>query len=178
MRGRPGLFIFAVLALAACDGGASRPIRATGSSTVFPFTKAVGDAFVAAEPGRKQPAIEATGTTAGIRRFCEGAGYEHADILNASRRMRRAEFDKCQANGTGDLIELPIGLDGIALAESNAGPKLQLTRKDLYLALAANPLGKPNAARPGKTSTRSSPPSRSSYWARPRAAARATPLSS
>jgi len=150
MAGRLGLLACALLALTACDGGASRPIRAIGSSTVFPFTKAVADAFVAAKSGRKEPAIESTGTTAGIRRFCEGAGYEHADILDASRRLRRAEFDKCQANGVGEILEIPIGLDGIALAESNAGPKLQLTRKDIYLALAASPMGKPNAAKTWK----------------------------
>jgi phosphate transport system substrate-binding protein len=146
MPGRFGLLAFATLMLASCDGGSSRQIRAVGSSTVYPFTKAVADAFVQAKAGRKAPAIESTGTTAGIRRFCEGAGYEHADVLNASRRMRRAEFDKCQANGVGDLMEIPIGLDGIAFAESNTGPGLALTRKDIYLALAANPMGKLNTA--------------------------------
>lgn len=147
MLGRLGVLAFATLALAACDGGSSRQIRAVGSSTVYPFTRAVADAFVQAKDGRKAPSIESTGTTAGIRGFCEGAGYTFADIANASRRMRRAEFDKCQANGVGDILEIPIGLDGIALAESNAGPKLRLSRKDIYLALAANPMGKPNTAR-------------------------------
>jgi phosphate transport system substrate-binding protein len=150
MAARLGLVMLAALALGSCDGGSSRQIRAIGSSTVYPFTKAVADAFVAAKSGRKEPLIESTGTGAGVKRFCEGAGYEHADILNASRRMRRAEFDKCQANGVGDILEIPIGLDGIALAESNAGPKLQLSRKDIYLALAADPKGKPNAAKTWK----------------------------
>jgi phosphate transport system substrate-binding protein len=150
MSGRFATLACVTLALASCDGGSTRPIKAVGSSTVYPFTKAVADAFVGAQKGRKEPAIESTGTTAGIRRFCEGAGYDYPDIANASHRMRRAEFDKCQTNGVGDILEIPIGLDGIALAESNAGPKLQLSSKDIYLALAANPLGKPNAAKTWK----------------------------
>lgn len=150
MLGRLGVLACATLALAACDGSASREIRAVGSSTVYPFSRAVADAFVEGGKGRKAPSIESIGTGAGIRRFCEGAGYAHPDIADASRRMRRVEYDRCQSNGVGDIMEIPIGLDGIALAESNAGPKLQLTRKDLYLALAANPKGKPNAAKTWK----------------------------
>ena len=153
MLARLGLITLASFTLAACDALSAltpREIRVVGSSTVYPFTRTVADAFVEAKKGRRTPVIESTGTGAGIARFCEGAGSSHADIVNASRRMRRVEFDTCKANGVGDIIEVPIGLDGIALAESNAGPKLALTRKDLYLALAANPLGKPNTAKTWK----------------------------
>lgn len=150
MPGRIGLLACASFALASCDGGSGRAIKATGSSTVHPFTKAVADAFVEARSGRAAPEIESTGTGAGFIRFCEGVGYEYPDIANASRRMKRAEYNKCQAKGVGEILEVPIGLDGIAFAESNAGPKLQLTRKDIYLALAANPRGKPNATKTWK----------------------------
>lgn len=152
MPGRSGALtcVALSLALAACDGSSSREIRAVGSSTIYPFTRTVAEAFVEGKKGRKAPSIESIGTGAGIRRFCEGAGYAHPDIADASRRMRRIEYDRCQSNGVGDIIEVPIGLDGIALAESNAGPKLQLTREDLYLALAANPKGKTNAAKTWK----------------------------
>jgi phosphate transport system substrate-binding protein len=150
MPGRLVLFAGALLALTSCDGGSSREIRAIGSSTVYPFTKAVAEAFVRADGSRRQPAVESIGTAAGIKSFCDGAGFAHADIVNASRRMKRAEFDKCVANKVGDVMEIPIGLDGIALAESNAGPKLALSRKDIYLALAAMPRGKPNTARTWK----------------------------
>lgn len=150
MLGRLAILGCAAFALASCDGGSSRPIKIVGSSTVYPFTRVVADSFLTDGKGRKEPLIESTGTTAGIRRFCEGSGYDFPDIANASHRMRRTEFDKCKANGVGEIMEIPIGLDGIALAESNAGPKLQLARKDIYLALAANPMGKPNAARTWK----------------------------
>lgn len=146
MTGRLALGAFAILALSACNGN-SRTIRAMGSSTVYPFTSAVADAFVAAKSGRKAPTIKSVGTGPGIQRFCEGAGSKFPDIADASRRMHKSEYDKCRANKVGEIIEVPIGLDGVALAESNAGPKLALTSKDLYLALAAAPMGKPNTAR-------------------------------
>lgn len=132
------------LTLAACSNQAT-PIAITGSSTVYPFTKAVADRFVTTAKDTAAPKIEEVGTIAGIKTFCAGAGAP--DVLDASRRINRKEFAICQANHVGDVMEIPIGLDGIALAESDAGPKLQVTDKDLYLALAANPLGKTNTAK-------------------------------
>lgn len=150
MLGRLGLLAFTTLTLVSCDGTSFRAINVVGSSTVLPFTKAVAAAFVAEDDSRRTPVIESTGTGGGMIRFCEGVGAKYPDIVNASRRMRATEFDTCQANGVKEIIEVPIGLDGIALAESNDGPKLALTRKDIYLALAANPMGKPNTARTWK----------------------------
>lgn len=134
-----------MLALAACDH-APAPIRIIGSSTVYPFTKVVAAAFVDAKKG-VQPIVEETGTVAGFARFCTAETADSADIADASRRMSKAEYQLCQANKVGDIMEVPIGLDGIAVAESTAGPKMALTSKDLYLALAANPMGKPNTAK-------------------------------
>jgi phosphate transport system substrate-binding protein len=45
------------------------------------------------------------------------------------------------------VIEIQVGIDGIAFAEAKNGPKMQLTPTDLYKALAANPGGKVNTAR-------------------------------
>ncbi|NLS27220.1 hypothetical protein S2M10_22140 [Sphingomonas sp. S2M10] len=150
MLGRLALIAFSALALSSCDGSATREIRVVGSSTVYPFTTAVAEAFVNAKSGRKAPVVESIGSGAGIRRFCEGVGAQFPDIANASRRMTRNEYDRCQTDKVGDIIEVVIGLDGVALAESNQGPKLQLTKKDIYLALAANPDGKPNTAKTWK----------------------------
>ena len=149
MSVRLGLAVFAVLVpmlgLAACSKPAE--LRSAGSSTVYPFTKAVGEAFVKAKSGRQAPTVESTGTQPGLMRFCESGNDDSFDIADASRQITSAEFNRCKQNGVGDVIEVPIGLDGLALAESNQGPKLDLTKKDIYLALAANPLGKPNAAK-------------------------------
>lgn len=144
------------LALAACNdaastgaagGGSRQEIRIVGSSTVFPFAKAVAEAFAKADPARKAPVAESTGTGGGIEQFCEGVGANTPDIANASRRMKKSEFETCQKNGVTDIIEIQVGIDGIALAESNKGQKFSLTPADVYKALAANPFGKPQTAK-------------------------------
>lgn len=149
------LLAVSALALAACQdqagggsagGGARDQIRAVGSSTVFPFATAVAEQFVNNNPGMKSPIIESTGTGAGMKLFCAGVGAGHPDIENASRRMKASEFELCQKNGVKDIIEVQIGIDGLAFAESLKGPKFKLTPKQIYEALAANPYGKPNKA--------------------------------
>jgi phosphate transport system substrate-binding protein len=145
--GRLSLIAAAALTLAGCDSDTAREIRVVGSSTVYPFTTAVAETFVNQGGGRKAPVVESIGTGAGLKRFCEGVGWEFPDIANASRRIKKSEYALCQANGVGEIMEIQIGVDGVALAEANNGPRLTLTKKHVYLALAANPMGKPNSAR-------------------------------
>jgi phosphate transport system substrate-binding protein len=137
----------AALMLAACDGNTAREIRVVGSSTVYPFTTAVAETFVNQGGGRKAPVVESIGTGGGLKRFCEGVGWQYPDIANASRRIKKSEWALCVKNGVGEVLEVQIGIDGVALAEANDGPRLQLSKKDVYLALAADPFGRPNAAR-------------------------------
>ena len=145
---KAALFALPILALGACNENSSRDyIRVVGSSTVYPFTTAVAEAFVNNRPGSKTPVVESTGTGAGAKLFCAGVGPQHPDILDASRALKPGELENCKANGVDGIMEVQVGLDGVALAESNKGPRFQLTKKDIYLALAANPQGKPNAAR-------------------------------
>lgn len=139
-------------ALAACGGpqaGGSRDqIKAVGSSTVYPFAKAAAEEFARAYSGQyKSPIIESTGTGGGIKLFCSGVGTEHPDIVNASRRMKASELESCQANGVTEVVEIEVGKDGIAVAESKEGPTFGLTTAQIYEALAKEPYGKPNTAR-------------------------------
>ena len=134
------------LALMACGsngaGGASRDqIKAVGSSTVYPFAKAVSETFTRSNPNFKSPIIESTGTGGGMNLFCQGVGAETPDIANASRRMKASEFENCQQNGVTDIIEIQVGLDGIALASAQGGIQMDLTPKMVYEALAAAPYG-------------------------------------
>ena len=142
------------LALAGCQdqanggGAGSRDqIKAVGSSTVYPFTTIVAEQFVGSNADARAPVIESTGTGAGMKLFCAGIGAGHPDIENASRRMKAVEYAACARNGVRDVIEIQIGIDGIAFAESKRGPAMSLTPADLYRALAATPGGKPNTAR-------------------------------
>ncbi|HEY1125286.1 MAG TPA: substrate-binding domain-containing protein [Sphingobium sp.] len=147
---RYALLAASVLMLAGCQnqassggGAAARDqIRAVGSSTVFPFATTVSELFVQANPGMKSPITESTGTGAGMKLFCAGVGAQHPDIENASRRMKKSEFEQCKANGVTDIVEIQIGVDGLAFAESVKGPGFKLTPKLIYEALAADPYGK------------------------------------
>jgi phosphate transport system substrate-binding protein len=142
------------LALSACGGSggsasaARDHVTAVGSSTVYPFATAVAEAF--AKAGNQSPVIESTGTGAGMKLFCAGVGAQHPDIENASRRMKKSEFEECQKNGVIEIVEIQVGIDGIAFAEAKQGPGMKLTPLDVYKALAANPFGKPNTAKSWK----------------------------
>jgi phosphate transport system substrate-binding protein len=144
------------LALAACDGSGGNAsdsrdsIRAVGSSTVYPFAKKVAEEFVAANPGMKSPLIESTGTGGGIKLFCAGVGAQHPDIVNASRRLKKSEFEDCQKNGVTDIVEVQVGLDGIAFASAKGGITMNLTPAIVYKALAAKPFGKDQTAKTWK----------------------------
>jgi phosphate transport system substrate-binding protein len=116
-------------------------IYASGSSTVFPFTQAVAAQFHAAHPQLPAPQVEEVGTGAGIAKFCGGVGNEFPDIADASRRMRAEEEAECRAHGVTDIAELQIGMDGIAFIQSPGAPKIALTPKQIYEALAAEPYG-------------------------------------
>jgi phosphate transport system substrate-binding protein len=138
------------LALAACGGpgggGSARDSAwAVGSSTVYHFASAVAEET--AKGGAKAPKIEQNGTGAGIKLFCAGVGSQHPDIANASRRMKKSEYEDCAKNGVDKIIEIQVGLDGIAFAEGKDGPDMKLTPEDVYKALAANPFGKPNTSK-------------------------------
>jgi len=142
-------------ALAACGGNGGNSatrdsIRAAGSSTVYPFAKAVAEAFSRDNPNFKAPIIESIGSGAGIEAFCKGEGFETPDIANASRRMKASEFETCKTNGVTDIVEIQVGLDGIALASAKGGITMNLTPKIIYEALAANPYGKPQTAKTWK----------------------------
>ena len=126
------------LAVAGTTGVASArdQIRIVGSSTVFPFTQAVAEQF-ANMTGMTAPVVESTGTGGGMKIFCQGVGEEHADITGASRAMKQSEYDDCQANGVTGVTEVQIGFDGIAFANARGGAELNVSKVQLFQALAA-----------------------------------------
>lgn len=146
--------IAATMLLASCGsspGGATRDsIRAVGSSTVYPFAKAVAESLARSNPDIKSPIIESTGTGGGMKLFCAGVGAQHPDVENASRRIKKSEFEECQANGVKDVVEIQVGLDGIAFADAKKGQNLKLTPVIVYKALAAKPFGKEQTAKTWK----------------------------
>lgn len=134
-------------ALAACgsggtEGGAARQqLQVVGSSTVYPFTTAVAEQFQRDNPN-VSVVVESTGTGAGMKLFCGGVGANFPDIENASRQIKKSEYDACAAAGVKNVIEVPIGIDGLAFIQAKGSQALNLTQADIYKALAANPFGK------------------------------------
>ncbi len=137
------------LALGGCGQGESTRdnIRAVGSSTVYPFAKLVAESFARSHPDYPSPLVESTGTGGGMNLFCAGLGANTPDMANASRRMEPEEFANCQANGVEEVVEIPIGFDGLALASARGGITMNLTPELVYRALAAQPYGRPQTAR-------------------------------
>jgi len=136
------LFIASALSAQFASAGRSN-INIVGSSTVYPFSTVVAERF-----GRstdfKTPKVESTGSGGGMKLFCQGVGVQHPDITNASRRIKKSEYDLCHNNGVNEIIEVLIGYDGIVIANSRKATRMKLTRKDIFLALAArvpNPNG-------------------------------------
>lgn len=110
-------------------------IRIVGSSTVFPFATAVAENF-----GRSTqypaPIVESTGSGGGLKLFCQGVGVQHPDITNASRRMEPGEYELCQENGVDKITEVKIGNDGIVLANARGTDSIDVSREQLWQALA------------------------------------------
>lgn len=110
-------------------------INIVGSSTVFPFSTAVAETF--GRTGKfNTPKVESTGTGGGMKLFCGGVGVDHPDITNASRQMKASEFENCQKAGVTEITEVKIGFDGIAIANAKSAKQLDLSLKDIFLALA------------------------------------------
>ena len=111
-------------------------LNIVGSSTVYPFSSVVAEQF--GKGGNfKTPKVESTGTGGGIKLFCGGVGVEHPDIANASRKMKKSEYDACQKAGVTEIAEVKLGDDGILWAYSKKSKtKWELTSKEIYQALA------------------------------------------
>ena len=124
----------AALTLSSMSVMARDNISIVGSSTVYPFATVVAEKF-GKTTQFKTPTIESTGSGGGMKLFCAGNGTSHPDITNASRRIKKSEFDSCTKNGV-EVAEVLIGFDGIVVANSKKSALLKLTRKDLFLALA------------------------------------------
>lgn len=125
-----------LIALSAVPAFAARDqIRIVGSSTVYPFTTTVAEAFGKAS-GMKTPVVESTGTGGGMKLFCSGVGEDTPDFTNASRAIKKSEFETCVKNGVTDIVEIKVGFDGLSLAQSKDAKPFELSKLQIFLALA------------------------------------------
>jgi len=127
--------------LATTPAFARDQIRVVGSSTVYPFTTAAAEQF--GQGGAfKTPIVESTGTGGGFKLFCAGEGESTPDINDASRPMTDSEKELCKANGITKVTEIPVGYDGIVLANAKGAYAFDLTKKQIFMALAKELPGK------------------------------------
>jgi phosphate transport system substrate-binding protein len=111
---------------AEADTSVEGTVDITGSSTVEPLSTLTAEAFGAQNPD-VAISVEGPGTGDGFARFCEGG----ADITGASRPIKAEELEACAAAGV-EVIELPVGLDGISLVVPLESPIECLSFADLY----------------------------------------------
>jgi phosphate transport system substrate-binding protein len=89
--------------------GGQQQISIDGGAVGFSLALAVAEEYQALNPSAKV-SVAAAGTGAGFSRFCAGT----LDIAVASRTIRKEEIETCAKNGI-EFIELPMGLDGLAV---------------------------------------------------------------
>ncbi|MEW9921891.1 substrate-binding domain-containing protein [Marimonas sp. MJW-29] len=130
----------AIAALSATAAAARDQVQIAGSSTVLPYASIVAELF-GDNTDFPIPVVESGGSSAGLKRFCEGVGENTIDIANASRQIREKEIEACAANGVTDIIEVRIGYDGIVFASQQSGPAFTAFEpSDVFNAIGAKVL--------------------------------------
>ncbi|SDJ73387.1 substrate-binding domain-containing protein [Aliiruegeria lutimaris] len=126
----------AIAAVSATAAAARDNVQVAGSSTVLPYASIVAEAF-GENFDFPTPVVESGGSSAGLKRFCEGVGENTIDIANASRKIKDSEIQACAEAGVKDIIEVRIGYDGIVFASQTNGPAFTaLEPADIFNALS------------------------------------------
>jgi phosphate transport system substrate-binding protein len=129
------IFITAVAVMISSQAIARDQIKIVGSSTVYPYSTVVAERF--GKQGKfKTPVVESTGTGGGFKSFCGGVGVQHPDMTGASRAIKKDEVELCVKNGVTEIIELPIGNDGLTFAHSVKAKDANFTKAQLWKAIA------------------------------------------
>ncbi|MEO0825334.1 MAG: phosphate ABC transporter substrate-binding protein PstS family protein [Cyanobacteria bacterium J06635_15] len=114
-------FVGTTLAVAATAGLAvpaisqsGTEIKIDGSSTVFPITEAMAEAYGG------NVTVGVSGTGGGFRKFCAG----ETDISNASREIKEEEIAECAASGI-EYVKFDVAFDAITVVVPNDSPLVQ-----------------------------------------------------
>ena len=124
----------AVVLFSSLAQAAEQSIKVVGSSTVYPFTTVVAERF-GKDTKYGTPIVESTGTGGGMKLFCAGIGINTPSVTNASRAIKSKEAALCEKNGVS-FVEFKVGNDGIAFANSVKGPKIDVTKEQLWQAMS------------------------------------------
>jgi phosphate transport system substrate-binding protein len=128
--------VVAVVAIATSTSAAlaqqAFTIQIDGSSTVFPISEAVAEAFQQQTHGRIRVAVGESGSSAGLRKFCRGEIH----IADASRPIRGSEMATCRAAGIS-FVEIPVAFDGLSVVVHPSNPMNSITVAQLRQIWAA-----------------------------------------
>ena len=125
----------ATVALAACGnsetqapagGSSSESVQIDGSSTVFPLSEAVAEAFTTSQTGGARVTVGESGTGGGFRKFCRG----ETQVQGASRPISTEEMSACAEAGV-TYVEVPIAFDGISVVVHPSSPVTNITAAEL-----------------------------------------------
>lgn len=129
------IFITAVAVMISSQAIARDQLKITGSSTVYPYSTVVAERF--GKQGKfKTPVVESVGTGGGFKSFCGGVGVQHPDMTGASRAIKKDEMELCVKNGVTEIIELPVGNDGLTFAHSVKAKDANFSKLQLWKAIA------------------------------------------
>lgn len=103
----------------------SGAIETDGSSTVYPLSEAVIEEYAAAQPQVKVTASP-SGSSTGIKRLIAG----EIDVAASSRKIKDEEIQTAKAAGI-DVVELQVGIDGIAVVANPNNPVENITFEEL-----------------------------------------------
>jgi phosphate transport system substrate-binding protein len=125
----------AIATVSATTAAARDQVQVAGSSTVLPYASIVAEAF-GENFDFPTPVVESGGSSAGLKRFCEGVGENTIDVANSSRRIKKNEIKACAEAGVSDIIEVRIGYDGIVFASDVQGNSFEFTPVQWYNAIS------------------------------------------
>lgn len=118
-----GLACLLGMSVAACaERSPIQQVRVDGSSTVFPVSERVAEAFQIRYGRRIRVPLGEAGTGGGFAKFCRG----EVDIVGASRPIEHDEMEACGEAGIG-FIEVPIVFDGITVVVNRDNPIQSMT---------------------------------------------------
>lgn len=108
--------------------------RSVGATSVYPFSKKVAELF-AKDHDALAPLIISTGTGQGMALFCGKSQHAFSpDFTTASRPIKDKELEMCHVQGVKEILEVPLGYDGIILGIKKDGPLFNVTLEEIFLA--------------------------------------------
>lgn len=108
----------------------SGSVTISGSSTVEPISIRVAELFEDVAPD-VSVTVDGPGTGDGFKLFCEG----ETDISDASRQIKDSEKESCFENGIDNIVELKVGVDGIAVMTNAANTAVECLSFEQLFAL-------------------------------------------